>query len=199
MSTTLRFRITFTEEVLGTQPGDPEIYRKFVGSKAPDAPTMEEEVAALGADAVIENGITVFPRDENGNLMLWEHQIKGFFKDTCSALARCPEFKSSKLKAFKKIIDGCIFLDNRRIPIQNYGKITLFQRPLRGQTAQGERISLACSERIEAGATAEFSVICLNDAYAPLVREWMDYGKYRGLLQWRNSGCGRFTYEEIAA
>lgn len=25
--------------------------------------------------------------------------------------------------------------------------------------------------------------------------EWLDYGKLRGLGQWRNSGKGRFTYE----
>lgn len=29
------------------------------------------------------------------------------------------------------------------------------------------------------------------------VREWLDYGMLRGLGQWRNSGKGRFTWEEI--
>ena len=31
-----------------------------------------------------------------------------------------------------------------------------------------------------------------------LVREWLDYGAYSGIGQWRNSGKGRFTWEEIA-
>ncbi len=30
-----------------------------------------------------------------------------------------------------------------------------------------------------------------------LVREWLTYGRLRGLGQWRNSGKGRFTFEEL--
>ena len=29
------------------------------------------------------------------------------------------------------------------------------------------------------------------------VREWLDYGALRGLFQWRNSGKGRFEWEEV--
>lgn len=29
------------------------------------------------------------------------------------------------------------------------------------------------------------------------IREWLDYGKLRGIGQWRNSGKGRFEWEEI--
>ena len=29
------------------------------------------------------------------------------------------------------------------------------------------------------------------------VREWLDYGMYRGLGQWRNSGKGRMVWEEL--
>ena len=29
------------------------------------------------------------------------------------------------------------------------------------------------------------------------VREWLDYGKFSGIGQWRNSGHGRFTWEEL--
>ena len=31
-----------------------------------------------------------------------------------------------------------------------------------------------------------------------LVREWMKYGRHKGIGQWRNSGKGRFTFEEIS-
>ena len=34
-----------------------------------------------------------------------------------------------------------------------------------------------------------------GDRLQKLVLEWLDYGKLRGLGQWRNSGKGRFTYE----
>ena len=50
----LKVKLTFTEPILGTSPANPEIYREFIGSKSPDAATVEEEVSALGADAVAE-------------------------------------------------------------------------------------------------------------------------------------------------
>ena len=71
------------------------------------------------------------------------------------------------------------------------------QRPLRGQTPQGERIALASSESIPAGATMEFTITCMLDNQEAAIREWLDYGKWRGIGQWRNSGKGRFTWEEI--
>lgn len=30
-----------------------------------------------------------------------------------------------------------------------------------------------------------------------LVKEWLEYGQFHGMLQWRNSGKGRFVWEEI--
>ena len=62
----LKIHVTFTEGVLGTATADPEIYSRFIGSKSPDAATLPEEVAALGEDAIIERGTTVFPKDEDG-------------------------------------------------------------------------------------------------------------------------------------
>ena len=40
----LKIRITILESVLGTQTGDKDIYRNFIGSKAPDSSTVEDEV-----------------------------------------------------------------------------------------------------------------------------------------------------------
>lgn len=59
---------------------------------------------------------------------------------------------------------------------------------------QGERVALAMSEQIPAGATAEFDIEVMNDEHLPAVLEWLDYGSKRGIGQWRNSGKGRFTY-----
>ena len=62
----LHIKLTFTAPVLGTSPANKDIYRDFIGSKAPDAASVEDEVAALGVDAVIEKDMTVFPRTEDG-------------------------------------------------------------------------------------------------------------------------------------
>lgn len=193
----IKVKLTFIEPILGTSPGNDEVYREFIGSKAPDAASVEDEVAALGADAVAEKGMTVFPRMEDGTPFLYDYQIKGFFKDTCGGLRKVEGTKSSKIKAYKKEIDKLIFPEPRCIPFQFDGDITECQRPLRAQTMQGERVSLAMSEQIPAGATVTFSVVCLCDDHEKAVREWLDYGRWSGIGQWRNSGKGRFRWEEI--
>lgn len=193
----IKVKLTFTESILGTSPANKEIYREFIGSKAEDSATVEDEVAALGAEAVADKGMTVFPRLDDGTPFLYDYQIKGFFKDTCGGLRKVKGTKSEKIKAYKKEIDKLIFPEPRTIPLLFDGEIGECQRPLRAQTAQGERVSLAISEEIPAGATCEFTVACLCDDHEAAVREWLDYGKYSGIGQWRNSGHGRFTWEEI--
>lgn len=185
------------EPVLGTWPSNENIARDFIASKAPDASTIEDEIAALGADAVAEKGKTVFPRTD-GQPILYDYQVKGFFKDACGMLARVKSKKSSALKAYKKIIDGLIFVEPRMIPIEVNGEIGECQRPLRAQTAQGERVSLANSEEIPAGSSIELDIVMLDEkAHKDIVLEWLDYGRLRGIGQWRNSGKGRFTYEVL--
>lgn len=191
----LKVTLTFNEYILGTASANPEIHAEFIASKAPDAQKMEEEVANVGADEVFEKSLTVFPRGKEGEPILYDYQVKGFFKDTCGMLKRVPGTESGKLKAYKKEIDGLIFVKEREIPIKTDKPITILQRPLRAQTAQGERVALASSERIEAGATVTFTIMTLRDDLMPVVKEWLEYGALRGIGQWRNSGAGRFSWE----
>lgn len=193
----LRIKITFLESVLGTQTGDKEIYRNFIGSKAPDASTVEEEVAAVGQDEVVDKGKTWFPRNKEGKPFIYDYWLRGFFKSACSALRTIKDTKSSKIKAYKKKVDLGIFVKDRENIIENYNEISECQRPLRCSTMQGERISIAISEEIPAGATCEFTVQCLDDNDIELVKEWLDYGQFNGLGQWRNSGHGKFSWEEL--
>ncbi len=195
----MRVRLTFTEEVLGTSSSNPDIHREFIASKAPDAASTADEVAALGADAVADKGMTVFPRMDDGSPFLWDYQVRGFFKDACGMLRRVGDSRSKKLTAYKKVIDGLVFVEERQIPFcfGEDGEMGNCQRPLRAQTAQGERVALAESESIPAGSSVEFTVTCLEAGRMPCVREWLDYGRLRGIGQWRNSGKGRFTWEEL--
>lgn len=193
-----RVRLTLLEEMLGMSSCNPDIYREFIASKAPDAMSTEEEVALLGADFVADKNMTVFPRDEQGRPFVWDYQIKGFFKDACGCLRRVPGTRSSKLTAYKKVIDGNIFVEGRIIPLQFDGEVGNCQRPLRAQTAQGERVALAESETVPAGTQLEFDVVLLDERHLPIIKEWLDYGRLRGLGQWRNSGKGRFEWGEVA-
>ena len=103
--------------------------------------------------------------------------------------------ESSKLKAYKKVIDGLVFVGPRSIKLNPAGEIGVCQRPLRANTMQGERVALASSEELPAGTTADFEIILLDESLEAVVREWLDYGALRGIGQWRNSGKGRFSYE----
>ena len=93
----IKIKVTFIEEVLGTASNDKDIHEDFIASKAPDAPSREEEVEAVGVEEVIAKGKTVFPKDEDGCPIFWDYQWKGFFKDSCGALRKVKGTESSKL------------------------------------------------------------------------------------------------------
>ncbi len=193
----MKIKITLIEEILGTAPSDPELYKSYVAGNAPDAPTMQEEIEAFGVDEVAEKPRTVFCTDKDGNKILYDYQIKGFFKDACGALRDNKKTESGKLTAYKKKIDGLIFVTPRQIKFGGDVQFGDCQRPLRAQTAQGERVAIAVSDTIGAGATLEFSVLLMKGSMEKVVREWLDYGMFKGLGQWRNSGKGKFTYEVL--
>lgn len=195
---TVAIEITFTEEVLGSSPNTKEIYSEFIASKAPDAASVADEVEAVGADEVTEKGTTVFPRNDEGDPVIWDYQLKGFMKDACGALRRVPGTLSSKCKAYKKVIDGTIFVKERAVAFQlpEGGEVGICERPLRADTPQGARVALARSETVPAGTKIRFTLVVMNKSDWPLVQEWLDYGQFRGIGQWRNSGKGRFEWTD---
>lgn len=204
MSTFMKVRVTFTDPILGTQPNDPEIHSRFVASKAPDAKTMEEEVAELGAEEVEERGKTVFSKMEDGTPLIRDYQIRGFIKETLHILYGVKGSRVSKDKSnyrYRSKVDKYIFVSPKFIPLWMPIDLDLAdtdcQRPLRASTPMGERIALAHSEEAPEGTYVEFTIECQNKEDMPYVRDCLDYGSRKGLGQWRNSGKGRFTWEEI--
>lgn len=193
----LKVRLTLTEELLGMMPTDKDIHETYIAGKAPDAPSIEEEVEAIGVEEVVEKTKTIFPKMDDGTPFMWDYQMRGFFKDAIGMLRRIKTYKCSKLTAYKKVVDGLIFINERKIPIQCSGPMGDCQRPLRAETAQGPRVALAHSESVPAGSYMTFTIQLLDDSLEGVVRECLDYGKLRGIGQWRNSGKGRFFWEEL--
>lgn len=191
----MKVKVTFTEDVLGMMPNNEAIYDEYIASKAPTKEQMDEEIEDYEAVGDVENQTTVFPRTDDGKPYFYDYQIKGFFKDSCGMLRRYSGSASAKIKAFKKIIDGNIFIEERKIEINTDKPITLKQRPLRASTPKGDRVALASSEVIAAGATMEFTILLLDDGLKEVVKEWLNYGRWHGMGQWRNASWGRFTYE----
>ena len=198
----IKLKITLLEDMLGTAAEDQETHENYVAIRSDDVNKMEEEVKTIPSKRKLNDvytvPMTIFSRDNDGNPIMWDYQFKGLFKDACSMLKRIPGTKSSKIKAYKKDIDGLIFVKPRKVPIHLSGPMSTLQRPLRASTPQGERIALAKSETIPAGSTIELTVLLMADSYEEVLFEWLDYGKLRGIGQWRNAGYGRYTYEVLS-
>lgn len=196
--------LTFTEPLLGAVPKDKDIYASYIATRAAKRDdlspeqledVMDEEINSV--EHLEEKGWTGF-HTLNGPF-LYEYVLKGFFKDACGMLRRVPGTRSKKITAYKKIIDGLVFVHPRRIYLDLSDDLFVIERPLRGQTAQGERVALARSDAAPAGTMIEFTVSVLGQVIREDLEEWLDYGSLRGLGAWRNASWGRFEYkiEEI--
>lgn len=188
-----KIKITFTEPLLGTV-GSKDAWAEHVATDVTPE-VLDEEMDTIPE---IEAGVTGFHTNGNGPF-LYDYVLKGFFKDACGMLGRAPDSRSSKLKAYKKVIDGLIFVTPRQIDLHTTGDLGMLERPLRAQTAKGERVAIAKSQSAPAGTWIECTVTSLGGVDEKQLREWLDYGALRGLGQWRNGGYGRFVYEILPA
>lgn len=192
-----------------TKVEDPKDKEAVKAAQEEARKNTDEEKEALhemldGAEE-LEKGTTFFFKDKDGKPYIYSYWLYGFFKSACSALKKVKGTKSSGIKAYKKEIDLLfkVFPDandksSRVIKLENYGELGMCERPLRAQTMQGERVALSRSESAQPGTQIEFDVVLLRDTDEDVLMEWMDYGVFNGLGQWRNSGKGAFEYEVIA-
>ena len=154
------------------------------------------------------------PKEEAYELpFIFDYQLRGMFKDTCGLLSRAKNNKSSDLKAYKKQVDGNIFVSPRKIAFnvaesyiddngievsaydpENPGRLRLMARPLRTSGPTGERSAIAISEVMPPMSTFKFEILMTNKNLRSVIEEWLDYGLVRGLGQWRNSGIGTFRW-----
>ena len=205
-------RLTFVEPILGATPNDKEIYTNYLGAQAPDAKTLQEELEDVGLTERVEKGTNVFLSDKDGYPYLSNHVILGFFKGACGALKRVSgkPYKSSSMTAYKSKIDTLFRIEPRKIHFFQAEElngsdqaehiretIDVFQRPLRASTPQGDRVALASSERLPEDTMIQFEIRLFDKAHEDVVREWLDYGFYHGIGQWRNGGFGQFEWEEL--
>lgn len=155
----------------------------------------------------------------------YNYQIRGFFKDSCGLLTKGDDVdeagkkvgstESAKLKAYKKVIDGCIFVFPRRIAIDipeyyldddgftmlpsrnEDGSLKVIQRPIRISGPSGERVAIAASEMIPAGSRMKFTIGMTSLKFKPAIVEWLNYAVVHGISGWRNSGIGICRWREI--
>jgi hypothetical protein len=188
--TVYRLKIVFTEPLLGTQP-QKDVATEFVQSKARDAglDVTDEEITL---PEMLEKGTTAFHRLE-GKPIFYDYHIKGFLKESGQV-----QNGLDGVKALRSKVDNLVFVHPRRIALHvpAGAKLEYLERPLRAQTAQGPRTSLARSEMLPAGTWFECELHVLTGAISEKVlRGLLDYGQFKGMGQWRNGSYGQFTYE----
>ena len=178
----------------------------------------EHDIFIDKGDVYTDKEIKCLPNDDPSVQKLYfiyDYQIKGMFKDSCGMLNRAKDSNlSSGLKAYKKVIDGGIYVFPRHIGffindqyvdefgnIQNTydetGRLKVFQRAFRTSGPQGDRTALASSEVIPAGSRIKFTIGVTSKSFMRYVKEWLDYGCIRGIGQWRNSGTGIFRWRML--
>lgn len=201
-----KIRIKTLTPTLGSLPGNKEILRDYIASKAETVSKGDEEAECiLSTEEEVAKLTTVFPRDERG-LFVWDYQLKGFFKEAIGVLVEHGDIPELTKWTYKRAVDCCLFIEPRRSYFTRDGAIvtahnSICERTLRADTPQGERISIARSEQIDEGVEVEFSVELLlssnsKSKWRGLSEEVLEsaiaYGKRKGLGQWRNAGFGRF-------
>ena len=134
----LTYRITLIEPMLGTVPKSKEVFTRYIANER----TGEDEIANVPEGE--GSGYTGFFTDDEG-IFLYDYHIKGFLKEAGNVLK-----ESVKVKALRSKLDNFVFVFPRKIRLQDFPDGVL-ERPLRGMTAQGPRVSLAKSDMVNAG------------------------------------------------
>jgi hypothetical protein len=196
----MNIRITLTEELLGTKAANKDVFADFIASKAPDGDLRKEELET--AEHREEAGTTVFHRNPEGELMIWDYQVKGFIKEAADVLRQANKAsETSRWGNAKRKVDNFIFVFPRKISLGKKAPDEICERPLRCETMQGPRVSVARSEVVVSGTSFECEIRLVpgSPITEKMVLECLDYGALKGLGQWRNSGKGRFSYEILDA
>lgn len=181
--------IQFETDLLGTQP-QRDVAVEYIQSKAPEGTDTSDEPGTLAEE--LQKGTTAFHRGPDGSPIYLDYMIKGFLKESAGALNSV-----GKLKALRSKVDNYVFVGPRQIPLKVPAGVELafLSRPLRAQTAQGPRTSLARSEQLPAGTTLACKLTVLSKVVGEKVlREILEYGAFKGMGQWRNGSHGQFSY-----
>lgn len=201
-----RYRLKGITPLLGSVSLDKEIYTQYIATKGKTEEEKRRGIEDANNVTREEEKVTGFYRDvDTDNILLKGYQIKGFMKEAAKALK-----DQLGLTAHVSKIDNLVFIKERDIPIMRDGAWIekpdgFLERPLRGETAQGPRVSLAKSEMINEGWYVDITVQVLENKKTAksaemsldIIDELFAYGSLKGLLQWRNGGYGSFLVEEL--
>lgn len=197
-----KFRLTFIRDLLGSQPADEELRRKYIKIKMMTGKSglsgdvaqgkIEAEIENLNKDEdfkkmieeIEEKSITVFHRNNLGKISISDVQLRGFFKDAMT-------FVSKDLKMFTKKDGSDIkgeakyrdWIGDRISFVEQYypllGEPTLFTRPIRFEIMGKQTSALASSELLKAPQEIEVEMMTENDVTKEIVTKILDRGIFK--------------------
>lgn len=204
---TYHVKVQLIEELLGTVPCNPSIWADHIAAKQAKALKKEgyseEEIqkeiqatiAGVQNNDEMESGKTTFFQDDKG-YFLRDYQIKGFLKESAKVLKQYGPTKQLRSKVVQTV-----FVRPRKIYVADSdAELEVIERPLRGQTPQGERVAIARSLAVPAETNLEFDVQCLNGTITKgCLDTLLEYGQFAGIGQWRGAGKGSFAVLQMEA
>lgn len=181
----------FLEDMLGTTPADPTIYKTFIASKAKELCKQEEECETVpdDIDEIERRGYTTFHKNEKGECFIYDYMIRGMLKEAANV-----KKQFGLMKQLKSKVSQFLFVYPRKIVLGACAPEPI-ERAVRGQTAQGPRTFLSRSDFIPAGREFSFEIGVLDDCPISdvLIKELLLYAQVgSGLGQWRSASHGRF-------
>lgn len=167
---------------------------------------MKDSEVQERIDNVGKVALTVFYRDNNGIPCVADHQIRGWFKEAFAFLNQQNKYLMKKGKdgaedtAYKddyskKWINERIYFSNRFfsfMPKISSKLLKLYERPIRGMSPMGPRVSLKSSEILKSGRRLSIEMETTPDVKESIIKEIFERGKMRGIGQWSNSQWGTF-------
>lgn len=205
------YQVTFRllEPLLGTVPKNKDVYTRYIAGKTdpngnlliPDPRMIKEEAATVPEIPDEKEGWTGFHEDKEG-IFLYNYAILGFLKEAGNTLRAQLGIANLRSK-----IDQFVFVEPRRIRLKDKPDGWL-ERPLRGMTMQGPRVTVVRSDYVDAGTEFSCRLLLLrgqipqkggakDEITEEVLRTLLDYGRFKGLGQFRNGSYGRFEYELI--
>lgn len=206
-------RVYFLGEFLGVTPGNPEMLSSHVANMTMNATTRDQEIEALGAQAVIDKGREHFDV-VNGQLQWKTHRWLAYIREQSqqnsyvkgTLASKCANLKNNVLNRISFTSDFC------PIVLPEGAELSICDRPMPGDGYKRET-SIKSSESAPTGTVNCFVIQIKNILTSgnenkpkgePLVKEVvaeaLDCGVLRGhgTGGWRGSGgYGTFLWEEL--
>ncbi len=206
----MRVRIFFITQVLGMCPGDPQMFASFNAKMSMDAMTRDQEIQAIGVQAVMDKGREYFTRTSKGQLAVDTRTWFGYIGETANIIKSVSDAKSADAANIKNNIKNRISFTSATYPLipPEGAEITFCDRPMPGDGYKRET-SIKSSEALPAGTSTYFIVQIENSVVSgdekkngvktkDVLGEVLDCGITHGTLGWRRTGFrGRFLWEEL--